>query len=670
MGGQDKAIAPEAPKPRLCLGVTGHRATHPMLAHDTAAIEQTLARILDLMESVISDELGPEGPPCTRLHTLLADGADQLAAREALRRGWEVVAPLPVGADLYCAINARPENQVDAKAVLANQEPADGKVALRATALRNLYERALLFELRDADPTTEALFLSALGSDDVDTRAAFDVSMSARVALAARVVLEQSDIVLAIWDGAQTSFVGGTGHTIEAALAMGAAVVLIDPASPQAWRLLRAPEALAHPAPPRSDAERSEQLKQIVRDALAPKAGQKTRHNQTASEHQGTAALDAVNWRAHSNPLWHAYRRIETLFGGDKLATPFRSLRQVYEPPDTFAQRAGAPIMQSLREAPSADLAFADRIARLVLPRFAWADGISAYLSDTYRGGMTINFALSAVAIIGGIAYLPLLGTEAKWGFALFELVLLSAILFITHLGQKKRWHGRWFETRRAAEYLRHAPILLALGAARAPGRWPRGADAMWPEWYTRHALREVGLPRQPITNEYLRHCLRELLDRHVVQQRDYHHAKSRRLTNVHHNLDRLSEALFQLAVASVALFLVFQIGAWIQFVNDHVLKDSAKVFTFFGVALPTLGGAIAGIRYFGDFERFAAISQVTAQKLDAVHERIAILLRAPDEKLDYASVANLAHAADEIVVSEIENWQAVFGGKQITVPV
>jgi hypothetical protein len=50
------------------------------------------------------------------------------------------------------------------------------------------------------------------------------------------------------------------------------------------------------------------------------------------------------------------------------------------------------------------------------------------------------------------------------------------------------------------------------------------------------------------------------------------------------------------------------------------------------------------------------------------VHDRIALL--APVAALDYGAVAELAHRADEIVVSEIENWQAVFGGKHITVPV
>jgi hypothetical protein len=85
---------------------------------------------------------------------------------------------------------------------------------------------------------------------------------------------------------------------------------------------------------------------------------------------------------------------------------------------------------------------------------------------------------------------------------------------------------------------------------------------------------------------------------------------------------------------------------------------------------LPTFGGAIAGIRYFGDFERFSAISKVTSDKLDVVHIRIRQLLAIPSATIDYARVSDLAHATDDIVVSEIESWQAVFSGKHVTVPV
>jgi hypothetical protein len=36
---------------------------------------------------------------------------------------------------------------------------------------------------------------------------------------------------------------------------------------------------------------------------------------------------------------------------------------------------------------------------------------------------------------------------------------------------------------------------------------------------------------------------------------------------------------------------------------------------------------------------------------------------------LDYGSITDLAHAADDVVVTEIENWLAVFGGNILPCP-
>lgn len=102
---------------------------------------------------------------------------------------------------------------------------------------------------------------------------------------------------------------------------------------------------------------------------------------------------------------------------------------------------------------------------------------------------------------------------------------------------------------------------------------------------------------------------------------------------------------------------------------EDVVLKKS-KITTFLGLALRALGSALAGIHYFANFGRFVAISESTATRLGAVETRIATLLSAPDEELDYRRVAHLARAVDETVVAEIEHWQDVFGGKHISVPV
>ncbi|MEO8467651.1 MAG: hypothetical protein ABI640_20180 [Gammaproteobacteria bacterium] len=669
--------APPPPRVRLCVGVTGHRDDNPAFAAHRAQIEAALAQILTVVAAAVADEppspgAGPIAP--TRLHCLLADGTDQLAAVSALARGWELVAPLPFGLALNAAINAHATTAADARALLSRQGNRldDCSVEVRERALRigTLAAQARVFELADCDESITELFLAKLESpNDARKAATFAAESSLRVALAGRVMIEQSDFLIAIWDGATRALVGGTGHTIQVALETGAPVVWIDANAPERWRILFGPEALAGAHQEFAVAhDRSAELQALVRRALRPAAARNTRRKHGPSA--GPDTLECETLPTRSNPAWHWYRRVEALFGADSFRARFRNLRQTYEAPDAIASGSAAGLLGHARALPGQEASYVANVETSIVRRFAWADSVSAHLSDTYRGGMIANFLLAPLAIIGGIAYLPFASSNEKWLFALFELAVLAAILAITLTGQKRRWHGRWFETRRVAEYLRHAPILLLLGVARAPGRWPLGTETSWPEWYGRHALRDVGLPRLTVTHAYLRTAVDTLLHDHVMRQRDYHVVKARRLAAAHHNLDRLSAIMFVLAVVSVAGYLILKGGAVLHLWPKPVAEGLSYLFTFLGVLLPTFGGAFASIRYFGDFERFSAISRVTAEKLDAIHTRIAQLLDAPHNALDYGRVADLVHATDDVVVSEIESWQAVFGGKHVTVPV
>ncbi len=659
------------PAVRLCIGVTGHRADHPSYAPHAARIEAAMHRVLDLIAGMVEAVPPPFGVPFApiRMHSVMADGTDQLAAREALARGWEIVALLPFGRALNCAINAHPRTAADVRALLAEGAAADPAVQARTDTIRSLVGRAQVFELADADEQIGSRLLAMHDApDDAAKAEAFRADSSLRVALAGRIAIEQSDLLIAVWDGVRTNLVGGTGHTVAAALDAGAPVLWIDPADPDDWRILGAPESLMSLRYDGAPADREDTLRRVIHAALLPGGATTADAAAAAAKDSGVAALAPQHWRAQSAPLWHAYRWIERTFDG-RGDGGRRPLTQAYETPGRIVDGSGAGVAAALAALPDADPQFTDRVLGGVLGRFAWADGISAHLSDTYRGSMVVNFALSAAAVISGVAYLPLVSSEWKWPFAAFELVLLGAILAITWVGQRRRWHGRWFETRRVAEYLRHAPLLLSLGTARAPGRWPRGSDTSWPEHYARHSLRGTGLPRVRVTTAYLRAVLTQLIAPHVSSQRAYHAAKAQRLAAVHHNLDRLSERAFQFAVVAAAAYLALVAANAAGLAGDRPFGALTKVFTFLGVALPTFGGCLSGIRFFGDFERFAAISRVTAAKLGAVDARIALLLRAPDSSLDYGTVTALAHAADDIVVSEIENWQAVFEAKQITVP-
>jgi hypothetical protein len=656
------------PTVRIGVGVTGHRVGHAAFDAQRARIEAVLAQLfaaIDAAAGQVVEAVAPGRRAPTRLHTLLALGTDAAAVDLALARGWEVVAPLPFGLGLNVAINAAPRTVADARALLAGGDAAAPEVAARARELRALAARVRRFELADADEEIGDLFVRALAApESVPEARASRLAIAERAATAARVMIEQSDLLIGVWDGRATTDVGGTGHTIAAALERGAPVVWVNAAAPEDWRVLRGPEALATRAgAPPSTAGREAELVQLVGDALRPANGataHRRRHGIDESD-----PLRRERWRPASQRVFHGYRRVEAVFGHTDGHGRFASLRQRYEAPDALA----AAELPALRASVPGDAAFAERIAHDVVRRFAWTDAVAARLSDAYRSGMVANFLLSALAIVAGIAYLPLAADAHKWAFALAEFLLLATILGVITLGRRRRWHRRWFETRRIAEYFRHAPILLLLGVARAPGRWPRGVESSWPEWYARHALRELGLPQVRVTAASLRDTLERLLVPHVRRQRDYHLAKARRLTAVHRRLDRLSTVLFALAVLAVASWLLLKLGGVLGWWSPALALHSSKTFTFLGVLLPTFGGASAGIRYFGDFERFAAISAVTAAKLDAIDVRLGRLLAAPAAELRFARVADLAHAVDDVVVAEIENWQAVFGGKHITVP-
>ena len=654
-----KAAAPShmigLPPSRLCIAITGHRESNAAFAANRVDIERALASLFDAAD--LASKTTDNSTGTTRLLSLLSHGADLIAVDQAVSRAWEIVAPLPFGLDLNIAINADPSNAADAEALLAKQILDDQALAKRASHIREVAACAVLFELAEEDARVSQLFTEMLRSPaDALAERAFTNRASERVATAGRVMIEQSDILVAIWDGVTPGGIGGTRHTISTAVHLGTPVIWIDARQPSAVSILRTPEELfVLGNAPR--ATKPGELEQLLRATISPPQ---------ADQNERAINFHTEQWHATSHRRFHAYRRIEALFSSGG----WRRLVQRYETPDAIASGSGAPILAAARQLPGGDAMFADQVETEILQRFAWADGLSTYLSDAYRGGMVTNFLLSALAIIIGVAYLPLASVDAKWPFALGELLLLAAILIITTIGRKRRWHGRWFETRRVAEYFRHAPILLLLGVARASGRWPRGAETEWPEHYAREVLRELGLPSVVIGQAYLRNVLDNLLRDHAECQRLYHESKAQKLTSVHHGLDKLSERLFTLAVLSVSIYLALIVLGGLGIISNDWAHDLSKTFTFFGVILPALGGAFAGIRYFGDFERFAAISEVTAEKLEAVEARIAILLTAPEGELRYSQIADLAHAIDDIVVTEIENWQSVFGSKQIAVPV
>src|SRR6516165_1652313 len=142
----DKSIirAPATPRAQLSVGITGHRASNAAFSGRRDQIEAALGTVFDEIARALASDAPAAAP--VRLHTLLSDGTDQLAAAAALARGWELVAPLPFGRVLNLAINAHPADAAGARALLTGDEPACEELCARAEAIRSLYAKARLFE--------------------------------------------------------------------------------------------------------------------------------------------------------------------------------------------------------------------------------------------------------------------------------------------------------------------------------------------------------------------------------------------------------------------------------------------------------------------------------------------------------------------------------------------
>ena len=143
---------PPNPLPRLALGVTGHRDSNPALAANYAAVSAAIHQLFTRLEARVrlADSATTSHAP-TRLHNLLVSGVDIIAAEAATALRWELVAPLPFGEALNCAINSLPVTFEDAKALLNGGDPADPAVRERALAIREWTGRARVFALADRD---------------------------------------------------------------------------------------------------------------------------------------------------------------------------------------------------------------------------------------------------------------------------------------------------------------------------------------------------------------------------------------------------------------------------------------------------------------------------------------------------------------------------------------
>ena len=174
------------------VGVTGHRPSGLAATGDgllQQQVDSILACVRDVALRVAGTGLYSEEPPCLRVISSLAEGADRIVAQRALRMGYELQAPLPY---------PRKEYEKD---FVSDQSKAEFRELLR--------QSSSVFELDGSGGHGPTAYLAA-----------------------GQLLIRHCDVLIAIWDGQPAAGVGGTGQVAEEAVKLGLPVVRIDSRAP------------------------------------------------------------------------------------------------------------------------------------------------------------------------------------------------------------------------------------------------------------------------------------------------------------------------------------------------------------------------------------------------------------------------------------------------------
>jgi hypothetical protein len=593
-----------------------------------------------------------------RVVASLAEGGDRIVAEEAIRLGFELQCPMPFHQQEF-EEDFNPPQPGD-RSGQARSPVAGGSVQeFRELLARAQQETGLVkFELDGCRQPGRHPY-----------------------AAAARVVLNQSDVLLLIWDGLDEAKPGGTLDTLNRALAFHVPVVWIDARAPHRWQLLTARDQLARTpaAPEQIEAETSGRtvyapapsidepyklLATVVTVLEPPKPQALGEHHEQPKPNLRETYFHERQRRWNWAVFWKLFR---DAVGDNQFKRPAFRIENFSQ-----AVRGKWPCRGESYESPAGEPSDWDVwLHEHLRPHYAWSDKLADYYADGYRSSFVLTYLLSAVAV-----FLALVCMAAGWTEAEFhayeavaiggELVVILVIIGLIWLGNFRRWHERWVDYRLVAELIRQVRYLAPLGGGvpipRVPGHLSAyGNPAQtWMYWHVRAIERELGLPNLRIDAAMLRDYATSLRVRLLEDQQRFHHTTHERMLRIDHRLHRCGYVLFGATLLACLLHFAPHVGSEGL---HHALFFHERVpiwLTLLAAVLPALGAAIAAIRNHGEFLRVAKRSDAMQERLEKLSQQVAELERSP-ATLDSTTIMPLAVQAIQLMIDEVLDWRVVF---------
>ena len=609
----------------LRIGVTGHRSSR-LSADQIERIDRQICNVLDEAAKTVAraheryaDEYAPD-PPILYFVSALADGADTLAAKRALEKNWRLLAPIPFSIESY-ASDFSDEDRREFTALLSKADSV-----------------AELDGVRNGPAAEERAYLQA-----------------------GLMTVDQSDLVIAVWDGEEARGVGGTAMIKEEALSAGKHVVWINAAADKPPVFIAPDGAEA--------AFTTSRLEETVDAIVAPPPREEIEH---AFAGKSTHALFA--YRTFADEVthrinWGAFFQFwEKAFAGKWPAVNlFNTL-----PQEEIERARRSTLAEKLQSSPHDQAIFND----LIIPRFAWADHLAVHYGNLYRSSYFFNYLFAAMAVFlalfdlvaGGFGF----GSKTIW--ISIEVSLIVLILAVTIAGKRGRWHEKWIDYRQLAEELRQYRLyFLTLGrGVNEELTQGEGAEAAgWVDWYFAATRREAGMTSGSFSADEIRTIAQTVLDEEIRPQIAYHDRKAQMLHAMEHRLHHLGEYAFgaTLLVCLGYLTLAFNAGKETEFQKwAYAAKNDVKgAVTMLTGFLPALGAAFFGIRVQGEFASTAERSHATAAQLKSIAAKFEALADGEKPRLDVLRL-RVEEAARAMLMENLD-WRLLYISKPLNLP-
>jgi hypothetical protein len=551
------------------VGVTGHRALSgaDIAGLKTEAVNRFRAIRAEVLSLHAADQasavpLYVSSPPELRCVCGLAEGADSILAEAALAEGWRIVATLPF---------ARDEFEKDF-------EPGPAREYFRTL----LDRAAVVSELngsrqRGGEPYAE------VGEQ----------------------IVEQSDLMLVVWDGLPPRGPGGTGDVVQRALQRSIPVAVLPRTGPvkTVWR-----------------GTRSSNETDMIRAVLLPQTDLLGFPQAYFREvpRQGRCAVAAVRW---------------------------------YEKAALVGIRSGSGVQPTIVPATAPSVAAAET---KLLPYFLAADRLASGHAMHFRAAGLMRYGLILPATLG--ALLASSGNpQMRVAGLLLQFAALATVLAFLKVGGWERSQARYIAYRAVAEYLRNVRLLAPFGAVpQGPSAPPHQAKAVdWTAWYGRAVVRCTGLISGHLDAAAIS-AATAFLRAETRGQVAYLVDRAARFNALARRLKRIGVLLFASGItfeaARVALLVTGTEGTSVTWLSELSL------------VLPGLAPVFLGLLAFGEYSRLATRYQAVAAELKA---ELAELDQV--DSGCRAVVLPVGRRIAEIMLAESVDWQLLIKARTLS---